>query len=179
MISSYFNHVKSSIKKGVPDLPLNSPLHLSVFLSVSQRGECHISLLSLSLLHLCDLRCYFIIPRSLLIVLYISHFEWRRNGFRSYCIALCVCVSVCVFTYLWLLSNVCVPSLIASYYQHLVLLWKLSLQQQRAPHWGPVLILIFNHSINVFSFSNSLFLQQSFFLSSASASLYLFFPTAS
>lgn len=75
MISSYFNHVKSSIKKGVPDLPLNSPLHLSVCLSVSQRGECHISLLSLSPLHLCDLSCYFIIPQSLLIVLYISHFE--------------------------------------------------------------------------------------------------------
>lgn len=49
---------------------------------------------------------------------------------------------------------------------------------ERAPHKGPVLILIFNHSINVCFFNNSLYLHQSFlsFPSSSSASQCHFFP---
>lgn len=75
------------------------------------------------------------------------------------------------------------PSLTESYYQDLhstyvhALKTPLSAAEERAPHRGPVLILIFNHSVNVFSFNNSLCLHQSFLspLFHPFASRYLFF----
>lgn len=56
--------------------------------------------------------------------------------------------------------NACALSLEGSY-QDLDMLWKLGVQQERALHSGPVLILIFNFSINVFSLNSSLYLHQS------------------
>lgn len=67
------------------------------------------------------------------------------------------CVKACVT---WSLSN---RELLSG----LALKTPLSAAEERAPHRGPVLILIFNHSVNVFSFNNSLCLHQSF-LSSVS-----------